>query len=164
MACRAVGGGFEHCSEYWHACNGDLSVGRLNVQVPYRPASDPSALRASHSAPTPDSVEMPGVQGKRRRPQADAAERTAGAFQAAAARARNPEYRGYDRAERRAGLAGEGAQVCPSVDLSQTYTSGSCSRSACQAVQVPELWSVVRSPFRSNNVRHLLSQVIFGTQ
>ncbi|CAL8468600.1 g8140 [Coccomyxa elongata] len=87
------------------------SIVTHNSDVPYRPASDPSALRASHSAPTPDSVEMPGVHGKRRRGQADTAERTAGAFQAAAARARNPEYRGYDRAERRAGLAGEGAQV-----------------------------------------------------
>lgn len=50
--------------------------------------------------------------GKRRRNGTGGADDAAmGAFQAAAARARNPDHRGYDRAERNAGLAGEGAQV-----------------------------------------------------
>jgi hypothetical protein len=82
------------------------------MQIPFRPASDPSALRNSNdaSAPTPSSVDMVG--GKRRRGRnGEAAAKTAGAFQAAAARARNPEYRGYDHAERTAHLAGEAAQV-----------------------------------------------------
>ncbi len=122
--------------KYKHACDVDMNIRRVCVQVPYRPASDPSALRASHSAPTPDSVEMPGVHGKRRRGQADTAERTAGAFQAAAARARNPGYRGYNRAERRAGLAGEGAQVRSSLQLHHCYKPGPCFHRACQADQV----------------------------
>ena len=44
-------------------------------------------------------------------------ETVAGAFDAAAARASRPNYRDYDKAEKRAGLVGEGAQVRHSLFL-----------------------------------------------
>ncbi len=82
---------------------------------------------------------MLGGKRQRGRNGGDAAERTAGAFKAAAARARNPEYRGYDHAERTANLAGEAAQVlipsyCPLHTSSREARVGQSLASRDQGV------------------------------
>jgi hypothetical protein len=93
------------------------------AQAPFRPASTPSlpqrtSGRGNSASATPSSVPRPTKRPRRAQGGAAAAagranhgETAAGAFDAAAARASRPNYRDYDKAEQRAGLAGEGAQV-----------------------------------------------------
>jgi hypothetical protein len=57
--------------------------------------------------PTPSTV----TPAKRQRDRAD--RNTVRAFDAAAARANQPDHHAYDIAEHKAGLAGEGAEVGP---------------------------------------------------
>ena len=76
-------------------------------QNPFRPASDPSVLKAT-PALTPSSVQMPTQQPHG---EEEVARETAGEFTAAAARARQPDHQAYVQAEHEAGLAGQGAKV-----------------------------------------------------
>ena len=86
-----------------------LTARSLPSQNPFRPASDPSVLRAT-PALTPSSVHMPLQQPQG---EEEVARETAGEFTAAAARARQPDHQAYEQAEHQAGLAGQGAQVGP---------------------------------------------------
>ena len=85
------------------------TMGSLPPQNPFRPASDPSVLRAT-PALTPSSVQMPPQQPHG---EEEVARETAGEFTAAAARARQPDHQAYVQAEHKAGLAGQGAKVSP---------------------------------------------------
>ena len=100
-----------------------LFVDAFGVQNPFRPASDPSVLKASRGTPAPTAPSSVHMPAKRARGDDAAARETAGEFTAAAARARQPDHQAYDQAEHEAGLAGQGAQVGLPIPL---YISGPC--------------------------------------
>ncbi|CAK0781020.1 hypothetical protein CVIRNUC_005258 [Coccomyxa viridis] len=86
------------------------SLVEVNDKNPFRPASDPSVLKASRGTPAPTAPSSVHMPAKRARGEDAAAREAAGEFTAAAARARQPDHQAYDQAEHAAGLAGQGAQ------------------------------------------------------